>query len=146
MKSLTMLLHQHRFRLLVVLFLFLAIDLGLMIVPVEQGHPQANITSVEDGVWWSVTTMTGVGFGDLYPVTLLGRVLGVVLEVLGVVVFGLIVGHIAVALFRVRDDYYWKKLFRRLDAIEERVQKIEKSQKFVVEEANHRHGMGKEEG
>ena len=76
--------------------------------------------------------MTGVGFGDVYPVTTWGRVLGAVLEVLGVVVFGLIVGHIAVVLFRIRDDFYWKRLFQRLDDIEERVMRLESGQKFMV--------------
>lgn len=132
MKSLSKLLHHHRFRILILLFVFLALDVGVLIVPVERSHPEALITNVEEGVWWAVTTMTGVGYGDFYPVTRLGRAMGMVLEVLGVVVFALIAGQVAVALFRVQDDFYWKRVFVRLDRLEEKLDKLEKKQDFLV--------------
>ncbi len=132
MKHIVELLRQHRFRVLLLTFVVMAAVLGFMIVPIESVSGTANIRSLSDGLWWSITTMTGVGFGDVYPVTTWGRVLGAVLEVLGVVVFGLIVGHIAVVLFRIRDDFYWKRLFQRLDDIEERVMRLESGQKFMV--------------
>jgi len=136
MKNVWRLLHQHRFRVLVVLFVFLAVDLGLLMVPIEGGDPRANIRSIGDGVWWAVTTMTGVGFGDVYPVTTLGRVAGMVLEILGVLVFGLIVGHIAVALFRVQDDFNWRRMFERLDEMEKRLERIEKMAGYQVKNGN----------
>jgi len=132
MKALLDLMHHHRFKLLVVLFVMLALNLGILIVPLEVNHAGANIIGVEDGVWWAVTTMTGVGLGDVYPVTLAGRVVGMVLEVLGVLVFGLIVGHIAVALFSVRDRYYWNRLDKRLDEVEAKLARIEKNQGFSM--------------
>ena len=132
MKHIVELLRQHRFRVLLLTFVVMAAVLGFMIVPIESVSGTANIRSLSDGLWWSITTMTGVGFGDVYPVTTWGRVLGAVLEVLGVVVFGLIVGHIAVVLFRIRDDFYRKRLFQRLDDIEERVMRLESGQKFMV--------------
>lgn len=132
MKHLIKLLHHHRFRLLIVVFGFLAVTLGLLIVPVESASASANILTIEDGIWWAVTTMTGVGFGDVYPVTTWGRGIGIVLEVLGVVVFGLIAGHIAVTLFRIQDDFYWRRLFHRLNAIETRLTHLEKQQEYLI--------------
>lgn len=114
----------------------MAVAIGYLIVPIEARSKKANILSVEDGLWWSVTTMTGVGYGDRVPVTTTGRLVGSVLQVLGIIVFGLIVGHIAVALFRIRDDFYWKRLFTRIDDIEERIKKIESGQKFIVRSGN----------
>lgn len=134
MKHLLELLRQHRFRLLILTFVVMAVAIGYVIVPIEASSKKASILSLDDGLWWSVTTMTGVGYGDLVPVTRLGRLVGSVLQVLGIIVFGLIVGHIAVALFRIRDDFYWKRLFSRLDDIEERVKKIEAGQKFLVKD------------
>ena len=128
------LLHQHRFRVLLFMFATMAVALGMIIVPFETVSAEANITNFWDGLWWSVTTMTGVGYGDYYPVTVVGRLIGMTLEVLGLVVFGLIVGQLAVALFRVKDDFYWKRLFLRIDDFEERLDRIEKSQKFMVKE------------
>lgn len=134
MRQIFKLFHHHRFRLLILLFLVLAVVLGVLVVPIESVHGQANIRHVGDGIWWSVTTMTGVGFGDVYPVTAMGRVIGMVLEVCGVIVFGLIAGQIAVALFRIQDDFNWKRLFERMDGIEQRLDRMEKKQEFVVKD------------
>ena len=51
-------------------------------------HPDSNIRTAEDAIWWSVTTITTVGYGDRYPVTTEGRVLAALLMVGGVGLFG----------------------------------------------------------
>ena len=43
-----------------------------------------KFTSAFSGLWWAVSTITTVGYGDMVPVTLLGKVLGAVIELLGV--------------------------------------------------------------
>lgn len=57
--------------------------------------PDANIKTAQDALWWSCTTITTVGYGDRYPVTPEGRVVGVLLMVLGVGLFGALAGIIA---------------------------------------------------
>jgi len=54
-----------------------------------------NIVTAEDAVWWSVTTMTTVGYGDRYPVTTEGRVVAACLMVCGIGVFGVLSGFMA---------------------------------------------------
>jgi voltage-gated potassium channel len=54
-----------------------------------------NIRSAEDAVWWSITTMTTVGYGDRYPVTTGGRAIAMVLMVAGVGVVGVLSGLMA---------------------------------------------------
>jgi voltage-gated potassium channel Kch len=44
----------------------------------------ANIKSAEDAIWWSITTITTVGYGDRYPTTTEGRVIAMVLMLCGV--------------------------------------------------------------
>jgi hypothetical protein len=56
-----------------------------LLLDVERSSADANISDFGDAIWWAVTTMTTVGYGDHYPVTGIGRV----------VAFGLMLGGIA---------------------------------------------------
>jgi voltage-gated potassium channel len=49
-----------------------------------------TIQTPEDAMWWAVSTMTTVGYGDTYPVTAEGRVIAVFLMAAGVGAFGVI--------------------------------------------------------
>jgi len=43
-----------------------------------------DFSSVWDGIWWSVVTVTTVGYGDLYPRTVAGRLIGIVVMLIGI--------------------------------------------------------------
>jgi voltage-gated potassium channel len=57
--------------------------------------PHANITSASDAVWYVIATITTVGYGDQYPVTNAGRIVGVVTMILGIGLFGVLTGFLA---------------------------------------------------
>jgi voltage-gated potassium channel len=61
----------------------------------ESGAPNANIHTASDAVWWSYVTITTVGYGDKFPVTNWGRIVGVVLLSTGVGIFAVITGFVA---------------------------------------------------
>ncbi len=61
----------------------------------ETAHPESNIRSAEDALWWAITTVTTVGYGDFYPVTTEGRIVAVVLMVTGVGTFATLAGALA---------------------------------------------------
>ncbi|MCB9780628.1 MAG: ion transporter [Alphaproteobacteria bacterium] len=64
---------------------------GISIWLVEaQANPAIN--SLADGLWWSIVTLTTVGFGDISPVTGLGRIVGAVLMVAGMFTLALFAG------------------------------------------------------
>jgi voltage-gated potassium channel len=68
---------------------------GLAITQVERGIPGANIQTVSDGWWWSFMTMATVGFGDRYPVSDQGRMIGAVLVMSGLALLGTLTASIA---------------------------------------------------
>lgn len=54
-----------------------------------------NIRTAQDAMWWAVTTMTTVGYGDTYPSTSEGRLVAVFLMVAGIGIFGTFSGFVA---------------------------------------------------
>lgn len=56
-----------------------------------------------DALWWAMTTLSTVGYGDLYPVTPAGRLIAMVTMVLGVGVLGTLAASLATALLELRD-------------------------------------------
>ncbi len=55
---------------------------------------ETNVETIFDGFWWSLTTVTTVGYGDIIISTKVGRVVGVILMVYGVLLLSLITGTI----------------------------------------------------
>lgn len=62
----------------------LIVAAAVMELDVERGAAKANITTIGDALWWSVSTITTVGYGDRYPVTAAGRAIGIALMIAGV--------------------------------------------------------------
>lgn len=121
---------QRRFRQLLVIFMTLSFLLGLLIVPIEQG--QGYFKTWGDGLWWSATTVTGVGYGDLVPVTKWGRVIGVILQATGVAMLGLMIGIVTDLLSRRQENMFWKREFNQFDEIHDRLDRIERQLHYVV--------------
>lgn len=62
---------------------------ALAVLSAERGHG-GNIMNLGDALWWAVTTMTTVGYGDRYPVTGQGRLVGVGLMLGGIALLGVV--------------------------------------------------------
>jgi voltage-gated potassium channel len=78
--------------LLVVLVLEFA---SIGVLSAERDAPDANIESASDALWWGYVTITTVGYGDEFPVTTEGRIVGVLLLTIGVGLFGTFTAFIA---------------------------------------------------
>jgi len=68
---------------------------GIAITVAERTSPAANIKTASDAIWWAFVTITTVGYGDRYPVTGWGRIVGTVVLMTGVGLFGVLTGYLA---------------------------------------------------
>jgi voltage-gated potassium channel len=60
-----------------------------------KGNSESTITSFWDGIWWAVVTIATVGYGDKFPITQPGRVVGLILIVIGFATLSVFTGLIA---------------------------------------------------
>jgi len=67
----------------------------LLLVRVESASPDSGINSISAGLWYTITTLTTVGYGDLYPVTAAGKAIGVIFQLMSL---GVLVALLSVVL------------------------------------------------
>jgi voltage-gated potassium channel len=79
----------------VLIIAFLLIIFSAISILIVENDPQSNIHTAEDAIWWAFVTISTVGYGDLYPVTMEGRIIAIVLICVGVAVFGTVTAFIA---------------------------------------------------
>ena len=68
---------------------------SLEMLHLEQNASGANITTASDALWYVIVTISTVGYGDQYPVTNEGRLMGSLIIVIGVGIFGTFTGYLA---------------------------------------------------
>jgi len=68
---------------------------SLAILETERFEPDSKITTFGDAVWWSITTVTTVGYGDLSPVSGTGRAIAVLLMIGGISLVGVVTASLA---------------------------------------------------
>lgn len=79
-----------------IVFISLFVSSSLMYV-VENGAQPDKFSSIFAAMWWGVATLTTVGYGDVFPVTILGKILGSIIALLGIGTFALPAGILASA-------------------------------------------------
>jgi voltage-gated potassium channel len=100
--------------------LVVVVAAGLIVV-VERDDPHATIRSYGDGLWWAMTTMATVGYGDKFPVTAAGRGIAVALMLLGIAAFGLVTANMAALFMGDQED----EAKTQLNNMDERLRRIE---------------------
>lgn len=68
---------------------------ALAVLDAERDDPEASITTFADALWWTLTTISTVGYGDRYPVTTEGRLVAAGLMIGGIALLGVLTGTIA---------------------------------------------------
>jgi voltage-gated potassium channel len=62
---------------------------GTVIYYLESPHQPDKFTSIPTSMWWAAATMTTIGYGDVYPITAMGKVFGAIYGILGIFTFAL---------------------------------------------------------
>lgn len=82
--------------LLTLLMVILVLEAGgVLILRAESGHSTANIRTASDAIWWILVTIATVGYGDTFPVSPKGRVVGVAVLIVGVGLFSVLTSFLA---------------------------------------------------
>ena len=74
---------------------FLMLIAALAVLDAERGQPGANIETFGQSLWWAGVTITTVGYGDVYPVTVTGRLAAFALMLVGISLLGLVTASVA---------------------------------------------------
>ncbi len=100
-----------------------------MVLVVEEGS-DGSIHTFGDALWWAITTVTTVGYGDKYPVTPAGRGIASFLMITGIALFGLLTANITTFFVERGSDSEptadpvterLDELLRRIDRLEQRL-------------------------
>lgn len=75
--------------------IFVAYISAVQMTITERAVEGSNIKNFGDGIWWAMTTVTTVGYGDRYPTTTEGRFLAVALMIMGISLMGVITASVA---------------------------------------------------
>lgn len=87
-----------------------------IILNVERDAPNSNIRTLGDALWWATSTVTTVGYGDRFPTTTEGRLIAVVLMILGLGLFSVVTARVAT--FFIVEDADKSDVSQRLERIE----------------------------
>ena len=95
-----------KLRILLLILLFVAVYSILVwaLVWVEQDSEQSNLTTYSNAIWYSLATLTTVGYGDLFPGTIHGRLIGYILMLTSIFIFGLLIGQLTTLMATIREN------------------------------------------
>lgn len=106
------------------LLMFIA---AVAMLDAERGTPESPIHTFGDAIWWSGATITTVGYGDVYPVTWVGRYVAFALMLVGISVIGVVTASIA-AWFVGRGDAGESDLVVEIRALRDEVAQLREQQ------------------
>lgn len=114
---------------------------SLVMYFVESPHPDSQINTILDAVWWTVATVTTVGYGDIVPVTDTGKIVAIFYMFFGIGVLALFLSVLGTQFYKNRFtkeekeiSHAQKLILNRMDDLEKNQQDMKKELKNLVDE------------
>ncbi len=112
----------------VVLILILMVASSLCMYSLEHEVQPDKFENAFSGIWWSMSTLLTVGYGDIYPVTILGKLMAIIIAFLGVGLVAIPTGIISAGFVE-----HYQKLHTNMH------HSVERDLKFVTSVINDKH-------
>ena len=95
---------------------------------VESPHPDSQINSMLDAVWWTVATSTTVGYGDIIPVTETGKIIAIFYMFFGIGILAIFISVLGTSFYKKRFEKEEKEISHAQKLILDRMDDLEKNQ------------------
>jgi len=113
---------------------------SFVIFSVESQHPDSQINSMLDAIWWTVSTVTTVGYGDIVPVTDTGKIVAIFFMFFGIGVLAIFLSVLGTMFYKRRFEKEEKEISHaqrlildRMDDLEKNQEKLQKDLKELIE-------------
>lgn len=111
------------------------VGIGVMVVLIAgsvgvwtvERHADGPIDSYADALWWSMATITTVGYGDMYPTTPEGRGIATFIMLAGIAIFGVVAANLASLFIRQPEQNDHQELLDRLDVLAAEIAELKAS-------------------
>lgn len=101
---------------------------SFVIFSVESEHPDSQITSMLDAVWWTVATVTTVGYGDIVPVSDTGKIIAIFFMFFGIGTLAIFLSVMGTRFYKRRFENEEKEISHAQRLILDRMNDLEKNQ------------------
>ena len=113
---------------------------SVMIFTIESGHPDSEINSMLDAVWWTVSTVTTVGYGDIELVTDTGKIMAILYMFFGIGFLSIFVAILGAGVYKRRFEkedkeftFAQKQILQKIEDLEKNQINLEKNIKDVLD-------------
>jgi voltage-gated potassium channel len=117
------LLLRHKLHYAVLVTGVVVVGAAALTLAVEEGA-EGSIDTFGDALWWAITTVTTVGYGDTFPVTPAGRGIAAFLMVAGIALFAVLTANVAA--FFIEREQQADPESERLDEVLRRLEQLER--------------------
>ena len=103
---------------------------------IESDQEGTQINTMLDALWWTVATISTVGYGDIVPVSDLGRVLAIVYMFIGIGVFAIFLSTLGTSFYKKRFQEDEKEITHAQKLILEKIENQDKKIQEILDKLN----------